>query len=180
MADFGYAAWCKFLFWCRPLWFITVVTSSPETLHSHRQWWSLYRGRFTLANHTSYTPLFECIILWFIWHCTTRTVYSSIPTSHLDAMTESLPMLRYATCIGETSVGGGGCESVSFRLDLTRSLRTARLYVDSQYISLTLLDIDYLVDLVLCNSNCAITSWHMLPYVTATLTSVTCWSCTWC
>jgi len=33
----------------------TVVTSSPETLHPHRQCRSPYRGRFTLASHTSYT-----------------------------------------------------------------------------------------------------------------------------
>jgi len=55
----------------------------------------------------------------------------------VDAMAELLPMLRDAMSIVETSVGVGGCESSVFRLDVTRSRRTDRLYVDSQYISLT-------------------------------------------
>ena len=38
------------------------------------------------------------------------------------------------------SVGVRGCESGAFRLDVTRSRRTARLYFDSQHISLTLQD----------------------------------------
>jgi len=62
----------------------------------------------------------------------------------VDAMAEGLPMLRDAMCSGETSVGGIGCESGAFRLDVSRSRRTACLYVDSQYIFLTLQDIDYL------------------------------------
>jgi len=34
---------------------------------THHQCRSPYRGRFTLASHTSYTPLFECLFR-FIWH----------------------------------------------------------------------------------------------------------------
>jgi hypothetical protein len=55
-------------------------------------------------------------------------------------MAEKLPMLLDAMCSGEASVGGRMCESGAFRLDVTSSRRTARLYVDSQYISLTLQD----------------------------------------
>jgi len=40
--------------------------------------------------------------------------------------------------------GGRRCEIGPFRLDGTRSRRTARLYVNSQFVSLTLQDIEYL------------------------------------
>ena len=60
--------------------------------------------------------------------------------TQVDAMAERLPMLRDAMCSGETSVGGRGCESCAFRLNVTHSRRTARLYVHSQYISITLQD----------------------------------------
>jgi hypothetical protein len=39
----------------------------------------------------------------------------------VDALAEALPTLRDDMCCGETSVGGRRCESVAFRLDLTRS-----------------------------------------------------------
>jgi len=61
----------------------------------------------------------------------------------MDALA-GLPMLRDAMCSGETSVGSRGYESGAFRLDVTRIRRTARVYVNSQYISLNLQDIDYL------------------------------------
>jgi hypothetical protein len=73
--------------------------------------------------------------------------------------------------LGEAGASG------AFRLDVTRSRRTARLYVDSQYISLTLQDIDYLSRIF------SVVQQHLLdyivalqdvlPYVTATLTSKT-------
>ena len=50
-----------------------------------------------------------------------------ISDEQVDAMAERLPMLRDAMCCGETSVGGSGCESGAFRLNMTRSRRTARL-----------------------------------------------------
>jgi hypothetical protein len=58
----------------------------------------------------------------------------------VDAMAEGLSMLRDAMCSAETSVGGRGCASGAFRLDVTRIRRTARLYVDCQYIPITLKD----------------------------------------
>ena len=62
----------------------------------------------------------------------------------VDALTEGLTMLRDAMCSGETSVGVRGCERGVFWLNVTRSLPTARLYAESQYISVTLTGIDYL------------------------------------
>ena len=50
----------------------------------------------------------------------------------VDAMAERLPMLWETMCSAETSVGGPRCRSGAFRLDVTRSRRTARLSVDSQ------------------------------------------------
>ena len=62
------------------------------------------------------------------------------------------------------------------RLDLTRR-RTARLYVDSQFISLTLQDTEYLsrmFSIVQQQLRYYIMAFQdVLPYVTATLTSVT-------
>jgi len=60
----------------------------------------------------------------------------------VDALAETLPTLRGDMCIGVAR--GCGCEIGAFRLNVTRSRRTARLYVDSQFISLILLDIEYL------------------------------------
>jgi len=72
-------------FLCLPLRFITIVTTSPETLHTHCQCQSPYRGRFALASHTSYTdsssayyfvsydilPLVASIIAFKRYNCTT-------------------------------------------------------------------------------------------------------------
>jgi hypothetical protein len=94
----------------------------------------------------------------------------------VNAMAECLPLLRDAMC-GGNPVGGSGCKSGVFRLDVTRSHRMARLYVDSQYISLTLLDIDYLsrmynvVQQQLGDYIVAMPD--VLPYVMSALTSVT-------
>jgi len=86
-------------------------------------------------------------------------------------------MLRDAMCSGETSVGDRRCEIGAFRLDLTRSRRTARLYVDSQFISLTLQDIEYLSRMFSVVQqqlrDYIVALQDVLPYVTATLTSVT-------
>jgi len=59
---------------------------------------------------------------------------------------------------------------------VTRSRRTARLYVESQFISITLQDIDYLSRMfrvVQQQLRDYIVAQDVLPYVTATLTSVT-------
>jgi len=61
---------------------------------------------------------------------------------HVDVLAETMPTLRGDICSG--GAGGWSCESGGFLLDVTRSRRTARLYVDSQFISLTLQDIEYL------------------------------------
>jgi hypothetical protein len=60
----------------------------------------------------------------------------------VDALAETLSTLREDMCNG--GAGGCSCESGAIRLDVTRSRRTARLYVDSQFISLTLQGIEYL------------------------------------
>ena len=68
-------------------------------------------------------------------------------------------------------------ESVSFRPDLTSSRRAARLFVDSQFISLTSRDIEYLsrvfsiVQQQLRDYIVALQD--VLPHITATVTSVT-------
>jgi len=93
----------------------------------------------------------------------------------VDALVETLRTLREVVCSGEA----GGCrfELGAFRLDVTRSLRSARLYVDSQLISLTLQVIGYLsrmfsiAEQQLCDYIVALQD--VLPCVTATLTSVT-------
>ena len=56
----------------------------------------------------------------------------------VDAKAEGLPILWDPMCSGETSEGCRGCECGKFLLVVTRSFPTAGLYVDSQYISLTL------------------------------------------
>jgi hypothetical protein len=84
-------------------------------------------------------------------------------------------MLRDAMCSGETSAGCRGCKSGAFRPDVTHSRRTARPYVDSQYISLTLKDIDYLscmFSVVQQLPDYIVALQDVLPYVTASLTSV--------
>jgi hypothetical protein len=79
-------------------------------------------------------------------------------------------------CLVAKRVANRGYESGAFRLDVTRSRRTACLYVNSQYISLTLRDIDYLsrmfsvVQQQLRDYIAALQD--VLPYVTATLTTV--------
>ena len=92
-------------------------------------------------------------------------------------MAETMPKEREAMCSGETSFGGRRCESGAFKLNLTRSRRTARLYVDSLFISLTLQDIEYLSRMfgVVQQQlrDYIVTLQDVSPYVTATLTSVT-------
>ena len=74
-------------------------------------------------------------------------------------------------------LGGRRCDSGAFRLDSTRSRRKARLYVDSQLSSLNLQDIEYLsrmFSIVKQQLRDYIVAFQdVLPYVTATLTSVT-------
>jgi len=77
----------------------------------------------------------------------------------VDALAETLPTLRDDMCIGEAV--GRSCESGAIRLDVIRGRRTARLYVDSQFMSLTLWDIEYLSRMfIILHSNCVIISWY--------------------
>ena len=73
ISDSVYSAWRNFIAGCLPLWFSTIITFYLENLHPHRQCWSPYRRRFTMANHASSTPLFECILFWFIFHRSSST-----------------------------------------------------------------------------------------------------------
>ena len=95
----------------------------------------------------------------------------------VDALAEALPTLREDMCSCETSFGGRRCESGAFRLELTCSRRATRLYVDSQFISLTLHDIEYLSRMFRIVQqhlrDYIVTFQDVLPYVTTTLTSVT-------
>jgi len=95
---------------------------------------------------------------------------------HFDALAEGLPKLRRAMCCGKHDCGSE-FKSGFFRLNVTRSRRMARLYSDTQYISLTLQGIeclsrmfnvvqeqlrDYIVPIL-----------DVLSYVTTILNSVT-------
>ena len=93
----------------------------------------------------------------------------------VDALAEALPTLR-DMCNGETSVGGRRCDSGAFRPNLSRSRSSARLYVDSQFISLSLRDFEYLsrmFSIVQQLRVYIVALLNVLPYVTATLISVT-------
>jgi len=95
----------------------------------------------------------------------------------VDALADALPTLRDMFS-GETSVGGPRCESGAFRLHLTPSRRTARLYVDSQFICQTLRNIEYLSRMFSIVQQQArdyivFILEDVFPYVTDTLTSVT-------
>jgi hypothetical protein len=93
----------------------------------------------------------------------------------VDALAESLPSLREDMC---TRVAGGlRCEIGSFRLDVSRSRPKACLYVDSQFISLTLQDVDYLSRMLNIVQqqlrDYYVAHEDVLPFLTTTLTSVT-------
>jgi hypothetical protein len=95
----------------------------------------------------------------------------------VDAMAEGIPMLRDAMSSGEPSVACRRCESGAFRLDVTCSRSTALVYVDLQYFSLTIQHIDYLSRMFSVVQqqfrDYIVALQDVLPYVTATLTSVT-------
>jgi len=83
-----------------------------------------------------YLPLFEFGVLRRAGGSKTLILGDEL----LDALAETQPTLRGYMCSG----GAGGCrfESGTFRPNVTRSGRTARLFVDSQLVSLTLQDIE--------------------------------------
>jgi hypothetical protein len=93
----------------------------------------------------------------------------------VDVLAETLPTLREDMCSGEA--GGRRCESGASRLDVTRSWRTARLYVASLFISLTLQDIEYLSRMFIIVQqhlrDYIVVLQDVLPHVSATLNSVT-------
>ena len=93
----------------------------------------------------------------------------------MDALEEALPTLREDMFSGGT--GGCRCESCAFRLDVTRSRRTARLYVDCQFTSLTLQVIENLSRMFNIAQqqlgDYIVALQDVLPFVTNTLTSVT-------
>jgi len=87
---------------------------------------------------------------------------------------QTRPTLREDIYTG--GAGGRRCEIGAFRLDGTRSRRTARQYDDSQTISLTLKDIEYLsrmFNIVQQLRDYIVALHDVLPFVTTTLTSVT-------
>lgn len=93
---------------------------------------------------------------------------------HVYTMAEFLPKIRDAMCNGDPV---GECKNGAFRLKVTRSRRMARLYLDTQYITLALPDLDYLARMfqVLQQQlrEYILALPDVLSYVTASLTSVT-------
>jgi len=119
----------------------------------------------------NYLPLVE---FWFVRRGGgPKTLILS--DEQVDALAETLPTVREDMCSGK--VEGRRCESDAFWLDVTRSWRTARLYVDSQFISLNSQDIEYLSRMFSIVQqqlrDYIVALQDVLPYVTATLTSVT-------
>jgi len=88
-----------------------------------------------------------------------------------------LPKLRDAMCSGVETVCGTECKSGGFRLTITRCRRMAKLYLVSQYISLTVPDIDYLSRMFHVMQqqlrDYIVAMQDVLPYVSTALTSVT-------
>ena len=79
----------------------------------------------------------------------------------VDAMAEAMPTLRDAICSGDKSVECRRGESGAFRLDLTRSRRRyVYTSIHNSFLSLCKISNISRACSVLCNSNCAITSWH--------------------
>jgi len=94
---------------------------------------------------------------------------------NVDALAECQPMLHDAMCGGKPA-GGSWCKSCAFRLKETRSRRMARIYSDSQYISLTLPDNEYLsrkFNVVQEQLRDYVVAMADVSYVTTALTSVT-------
>jgi len=95
---------------------------------------------------------------------------------HIDAMAVGLSKLRDAICSGEPG-GGSEFKNGAVRLNMTRSRRMARLYLNSRYISLTLPDFDYLSRMFNVVQqqlrDYIVAMQDVLPYVTSTLSSVT-------
>ena len=56
-----------------------------------------------------------------------------LTNKRVNALAEGLRKLCDALCSGGEPAGGSECKSVAFRLNVTRSRRTARLYSDSVY-----------------------------------------------
>jgi len=59
---------------------------------------------------------------------------------HADSMAECLPRMCESMCINEQA----GCKIGNFRLNKTGNYRVARLYLNTQYIRLTLANLQYL------------------------------------
>jgi len=117
-----------------------------------------------------YLPLVEFGVLWR-GGCPKILILCN---EQADVLAETLPTPREDMCTSEA--GGCRCESGASRLDDTRSRRSTRLYVDSQFISLTLQGIEYLsrmFSIVQQQLRDYIVAFQdVLPDVTATLTSV--------
>jgi hypothetical protein len=95
---------------------------------------------------------------------------------HVDAMAEGLPMLRDAMS-GGNPLDGIGCKGGVWRLHVARSPVISKLYFDTHYISLTLLDIENFSRLFIVVQqqlrDYVVATPDVLPYVSNALTSVT-------
>jgi len=95
---------------------------------------------------------------------------------HIDTLANCLPKMLVSFCNG-AAVASVGCESGAFRLSPPKKYGSARLYFGTQYISVTLLDLQYLARIFhivrqqLRNFTLALPD--VLSYVTSSLTSET-------
>ena len=92
------------------------------------------------------------------------------------ALADCLPAIRDSTCVGGDQVVIK-CESGNFRLHTPKRHGSDRLFVGTEYISLTQLDMDYLVrvfHILQQQLRDYISALHdVLSYVTSSLTSAT-------
>ena len=95
-----------------------------------------------------FLPLSRLLTPGGIWSRTDRQRVQGHHSQRLARLraSECLLKLRAAKC-GVEPVGGSGCKSGAFRLNVTRSRRIAKLHSVSHYITLTLPNIEYLAQM---------------------------------
>jgi len=98
----------------------------------------------------------------------------NLKDEHIDTLAGCPPKMLVSICNGET---GAGCVSGAFRLSPPQNFGSARLYFGTQYISLTILNLQnpaqmfYIVQQQLRDYTIALPD--VLSYVTSSVTSVT-------
>ena len=90
---------------------------------------------------------------------------------HIDTLAKCLTKMFVSVCNGGWT--GAGCMSGSFRLSPLKNHGSARLYFGTQYISLTILDLQYLARVFHIVRDYTTALPDLLSYVTSSVTSVT-------